>query len=84
MAADIANPGVPNVDRLRQSGTGVLWGIVGGVGVVLGRSLLGPQLGPLVGAALAGAAVGGDSGKIIALNGAMDATYLTLGGGQAA
>lgn len=46
-------------------------GIAGGLGVLVGRSVLGEVAGPIAGSTLAGAYVGGNGGDVITINGMM-------------
>lgn len=78
MASTVANPGIPNTRDLSRSFRDAAWGTVGGLGVALGTALLGVPLGTVGGALLTGAAVGGDVGRIITVNGVMDAVVAAL------
>ncbi len=64
-------------------GTGLKAGGIGGLAVGLGARMFGP-LGAFMGAVLGGAMLTGDDGKIVTINGVMDAIaamLLTTGGG---
>ena len=66
----------PSFNRIKGAGTGALAGIAGGVGVLIGVALLGQVLGPIVGGVITGAIIGGDAGRVISVNGAMDAVII--------
>ncbi len=61
---------VPTVDDVKNSATGAVKpGAIAGAGYGLGSALLGKSLGRPAGGVVAGAAVGGDEGDMIALFG---------------
>ena len=61
----------------------VVAGVTGGAGVALGSALLGPVLGAPLGAIVAGAAIGGNAGETVAINGTMDGMVtLFMGSGS--
>ena len=66
----------PGMARIKQSVMAGLGGVGGGFGVVLGTALLGPGIGPAVGGIVAGAILGGEVGRVVAINGAMDAVVV--------
>ncbi len=66
----------PSLARVKGSAWASLAGIAGGLAVVLGIRIFGPQLGPVLGGSIAGAILGGDTGRIVAVNGAMDSVLV--------
>ena len=75
---------VPSLNDVKNQGTNnVTPAIVGGGSIILGSAVMGGTLGPLVGGTVAGAAVGGDAGKMITLFGMLQGiTNVTNGGGS--
>jgi hypothetical protein len=66
-------PDVPGLDDVKKEATSnVAPGVVGGLGVVLGSSVLGPVLGPVAGGTVAGASIGGTKGDIVTISAMMD------------
>lgn len=61
--------------------TGLKAGIIGGLGVSLGSTILGATLGPAVGGILSASMLPADEGKIVATNAVMDSVIVMLMGG---
>ena len=79
----MASVKVPTVKNVKSMGTkSIVAGAAGGIGVSLGTAILGPALGPAAGGILAGAAIGGDQGEIVAINATMDCMVTLFMGGS--
>ncbi len=76
-------PTIPSTAAVKKLGVkSLIAGVAGGVGVSLGSAILGPVLGAPLGAIVAGAAIGGDDGNIVAINGTMDGMVTLFMGGS--
>ncbi|MBI4201588.1 MAG: hypothetical protein HY532_00540 [Chloroflexi bacterium] len=73
---------IPSMGRVKSAGGQALSGILGGVSVSLGARILGPAMGQFVGGILAGAAVGGEDGRVVTINAVMDGTISWLSRAQ--
>ena len=75
---------VPSLNDVKNQGTSnVTPAIVGGGSIVLGSAVMGGTLGTILGGTVAGAAVGGDTGKVITLFGMLQGvTNVASGGGS--
>ena len=65
----------PSMGRVKTAAVGAAGGLAGGLAAVVGDRLLGDDLGPIIGTTLIGAVIGGETGRIVAVSGAMDAVW---------
>ena len=66
----------PSMARFRTAGMRAAAGIGGGIAVLMGLAILGPRIGPIVGGILGASIIGGEAGRTIALNAAMDSVIM--------
>lgn len=74
---------LPDIDGTKEAATDNLApGVAGGVGVLLGRSILGPAIGPMLGGAVAGATQSNQTRRdVITINGIMMGMGNLMGSG---
>jgi len=76
---------VPTVDDVKDTGTSAAKnGAIAGAGYGLGSAVLGKSLGRPAGGVVAGAAIGGDEGDMVALFGIAEGVENMLAGGSGA
>jgi len=72
---------VPTKDSVMSSGRTAVDAGIGGAITAIAANILGGELGVLVGGIVAGAAIGGDTGKMVTVNAVQDAvTAMFMGG----